>query len=122
LKSAPLATLPQSEHKPVKPYTVDFDRDSFPPDFVRDVIRVIENQPKAKKQGDWINCCSPLREDKNASFGFNVKTLAWHDFNGDSGGIIKLGQQLGIDIADYHTPNMGFDNNGHCHKTSGCEN
>jgi hypothetical protein len=103
LRRAPLATLPPSEHKPKRPGRSIFkDADEFPRDFVRDVIRVLEGQPQFKQRRGEITCCSPLREDKTPSFNFNTDKLVWCDFgSGESGGIVELGERLGIEIKDY---------------------
>lgn len=104
LNACPLANLPAPPQKKTTPSSNwrDFINDDFPPDFVAEVVRVLEGQPGYKKVGDNIMCSSPLRQDETPSFSFSLEKLCWLDFGtGDSGGIVALGQQLGIDIRDY---------------------
>lgn len=98
----PPLELPPPPQKPIPTTPRTWDNDEFPPDYVSDVIKVLERQPGFKLRGSETTCCSPLREDKNPSFSFNTEKLVWKDFaTGESGGIVALGRALGIDIADY---------------------
>lgn len=50
----------------------------------------IDYNGRSDKDG-WITIHSPLREDKNPSFGLNEQTGAWKDFStGDAGDIVTL--------------------------------
>jgi hypothetical protein len=50
---------------------------------------------KKSDENGWITISSPLREDKNPSFGLNINTGAFRDHgNGDSGDIVILIENL----------------------------
>ncbi|MEX0844362.1 MAG: hypothetical protein WD022_03740, partial [Balneolaceae bacterium] len=43
----------------------------------------------------WMTIKSPLRDEKNASFGLNIKTGAWHDHaTGDKGDVVTLAERI----------------------------
>ncbi len=52
-----------------------------------------------KNNSTWIECLSPLREESNPSFSFNVKLGSWKDFGtGEKGDIVTLVERLkGLD-------------------------
>ncbi len=106
LQSAPLAELPASD-QPKKPLLSPKNRVNIPlniPDFVRDVINALMNQPKAKDKRDQIICTSPFREDNNPSFSFSKSKLTGYDFGTGQGyGVVEIGRAFGIDIRDYMT-------------------
>ncbi len=54
----------------------------------------VEQIGKADSQG-WTTIKSPLRDEKNASFGLNLQTGAWKDHaTGDAGDIVTLTQHI----------------------------
>lgn len=62
------------------------------PNDIDDVLQRlgIDYNGRLDKDG-WITIHSPLREDKNPSFGLNAETGAWKDFStGDAGDIVTL--------------------------------
>ncbi len=105
LKTCPLLDLPEPDRSggaPVIRFPSHKTGNEFPPDFVRDIIAVLMQQPHAKQRGPYIQCSSPLREDNKPSFSFNTEKLVWKDFGtGDAGGIVELGRRLGVEIRDY---------------------
>lgn len=48
-----------------------------------------------KSKGPWITCGSPIRDDKNPSFGFNINNGAWKDHGTDErGDIVDLVERV----------------------------
>src|SRR5690554_4634034 len=54
----------------------------------------IEAKARTDENG-WMTIKSPLRDEKNPSFGLNVKTGAWKDHStGETGDMVTLAQRI----------------------------
>lgn len=100
LESAPLSILTPAQDKRRTTHT-DFTR--LQDDLLADVTNHLRSQPRARISGNNLTCCSPLREERNPSFSFDIRHGVWYDFGiGEGGSLLQLADRLGIS-SRYHT-------------------
>ncbi|MEX0906245.1 MAG: AAA family ATPase [Balneolaceae bacterium] len=70
--------------------------DELTPNDIQAVSHQLGIELNDRPGGDgWITTLSPLREEKNPSFGFNVNTGAWKDHStGDTGDLVNLAEVI----------------------------
>jgi len=62
---------------------------------VQTVLHQLGIEPGRTDSEGWTTIKSPLREEKNASFGLNIETGAWKDFStDDSGDVVTLIERI----------------------------
>lgn len=78
----------------------------YPQQLLNDIERALMNQQHAKLRGREINCSSPLREDRNPSFYYNVDKHVYNDYGDSSdqgsGNAYELARLLGFYVDAYY--------------------